>query len=198
MDVKDGKLAGSEAVGASVNYSPEVNATEPNLNLLKRLTETGGGKLLDPVNGSGSDNPFLHDRKMTFQPRDFWEWLLQFAILLFTLDVGVRRIQIDRDEWLRATQNLRRWLFFWRGKPRPVEADESLAALLARRGQGRSTQTAPRAEPSPDLFRPQKPAPLPPRESAIGGRATAIETAPPEAAQPEQPATNATRLLEAQ
>jgi len=195
MEFKDGKLAGSQAVGASVNYSPEFNAIEPNLNLLKRLAETGGGKLLDPVNGS--DNPFLHDRKKTFQPRDFWEWLLQFAIVLFTLDVGVRRIQIDRDEWLRATQNLRRWLFFWRGKPRPVEADESLAALLARRGQVRSTQTGPGAEPSPDLFRPQKQV-VPSAEEAAPLRPRAVVETQEEAAQKEeQPATTASRLLEA-
>ena len=176
MEFKEGKLAGSQAVGASVNYSPEFNATEPNVNLLKRLAESGGGKMLNPLDSS--DNPFLHDRKKTFQPRDFWEWLLQFAIILFTFDVGVRRIQIDREEWLRATENLRRWVFFWRGKPRPAEADESLAALLARRGQVRARQTAPTAEPNPDLFRPQHAATLPVRddESVSVGKA---ETEPP-------------------
>ena len=61
---------------------------------------------------------------MQYQPRDLWEWLLKLAITLFPLDVGVRRIQIDRAEWLRATQTLRRWLFFWRGPQRPPEADE--------------------------------------------------------------------------
>ena len=50
---------------------------------------------------------------------------------------------IDRAEWLRATKTLRRWLFFWRGPQRPPEADESLAALLARRDQVRAKQTAP-------------------------------------------------------
>src|SRR5207247_7099545 len=101
-----------------------------------------------------------HDRVKTFQPRDLWELLLQLAIVLFPLDVGVRRIQIDRAEWLRATQLLRRRLFFWRGAPRPVEADESLAALLARRDQVRAKQTAPAIQPSPDLFRPERAAPV--------------------------------------
>jgi hypothetical protein len=184
-------------VGASVNYSPEFNATEPNVNLLKRLAEGGGGKMLDPLDAS--DNPFLHDRKKTFQPRDFWEWLLQFAIILFTLDVGVRRIQIDREEWLKATENLRRWIFFWHGKPRPAEADEPLAALLARRGQVRARETAPGAEPSPDLFRPQKQAPLPGQEPAAGSATIRVESpSAEEAAQKaDQPATTASRLLEA-
>ena len=33
-------------------------------------------------------------------------------------------------------------IFVWRGKPRPVEADESLAALLARRDQVRTNWSA--------------------------------------------------------
>ena len=166
MDIKDGQVRGSQVIGASVNYSPEFNTAEPNLNLLRRIAETGGGKMLDPM--IPAVNPFSHDRQKTFQPRDLWESLLKFAIILFTLDVGVRRIQIGRDEWLRAMQALRRWLFFWRGVPRPPEAQESLAALLARRQQVRSQQTAPSAEPRPDLFRPERPAdvPLPGEEAA--------------------------------
>ena len=36
IDMKDGKVRGSQILGASVNYSPEFNASEPNLNLLRR------------------------------------------------------------------------------------------------------------------------------------------------------------------
>ena len=120
MDLKDGQVRGSQVIGTSVNYSPEFTTAEPNLNLLRRIAETGGGKMLDPMIPAVS--PFLHDRQKTFQPRDLWESLLKFAIILFTLDVGVRRIQIGRDEWLRAMQAVRRWLFFWQGVPRPPEA----------------------------------------------------------------------------
>src|ERR1051325_11599762 len=48
MDMKDGEVRGSQVVGASVNYSPEFSAREPNLNLLRRIAESGGGKMLDP------------------------------------------------------------------------------------------------------------------------------------------------------
>src|ERR1051325_4402203 len=120
LEVKDGQVRGSQVVGASVNYSPEFNATEPNMNLLRRIAESGGGQIIDPA--APLVNPFVHGREKTFQPRDLWEWLLKFAIILFTLDVGVRRIQIDRDEWLRATRTLRRWLFFWHGVPRTPES----------------------------------------------------------------------------
>jgi uncharacterized membrane protein len=198
MDFKDGQVRGSQVIGTSVNYSPEFNTAEPNLNLLRRIAETGGGKILDPM--ITSVNPFSHDRRKTFQPRDLWESLLKFAIILFTLDVGVRRIQIGRDEWLRAMQVLRRWLFFWQGVPRPPEAQESLEALLARRQQVRSQQTAPSVEPRPDLFRPERQAdvPLPGEEPAT---APAAQPAPAtaEASKPsaEPASSTASRLLEA-
>jgi hypothetical protein len=196
MEFKEGKLAGSQAVGASVNYSPEFNAPEPNVNLLKRLAEAGGGKMLDPKDPS--DNPFLHDRKKTFQPRDFWEALLQFALILFTVDVGVRRIQIDREEWRKAMAYLRRRLFFWSGQPRPAQADESLAALLARRGRVRAGQTAPGAQPDPNLFRPEKPVTLPTKEPSQGS-ASSVETPPTEKDEKteEKPVTTTSRLLDA-
>jgi uncharacterized membrane protein len=199
LDMKEGKVRGSQSIGASVNYSPEFTAPEPNLNLLRRLAETGSGKQLDPA--VPSLNPFSHDRSKTFQPRDLWEWLVKVAIVLFTIDVGVRRIQIDREELQRAALVLRRWLFFWQAPPRPAEAEESLAALLARREQVRSRQTAPSVEPRPELFRPTTPVtqPLP------GIDATAEPSAPREkaASSPGEPTpepqstTTTSRLLEA-
>jgi uncharacterized membrane protein len=151
MNLTDRANGQSQALGLSVNYSPEFDDTGPNLNLLRRLAELGGGKVLDPRTG----NPFTHDRQKTFQPLDLRDWLLKFAILLFPFDVAVRRIQLDQAEWLRATNRLRRWIFFWKGEPRTKEADESLSALLARRGQVRSERTAP--APNPALFEPEKP-----------------------------------------
>ena len=50
---EQGNLRGSQVLGASVNYSPEFDASGPNLPLLRRLAELGGGKLLDPV----TENP---------------------------------------------------------------------------------------------------------------------------------------------
>jgi Ca-activated chloride channel homolog len=138
-----------------VNFSPEFSAGEPNLNLLRRIAESGGGRVLDPT--QPDNNPFTHDRTKTYQPRDLWEWLLKLAVILFVVDVGVRRIQIDRDEMWRATQALRRWIFFWQGAARPPVAEESLASLLARRGEVRATKTAAGDEARPELFQPQQP-----------------------------------------
>ena len=197
MDVKDGQLRSAQVLGASVNYSPEFNATEPNLALLRRLAETGEGKILNPDNPA--DNPFMHDRKKTFQPRDLWDWLLKLAVIMFPLDVGVRRIQLDRAEWLKAMRQLRRWVFFWQGVPRAPEAEESLAALLARRGEVRATQTGPASQPNPELFRPREQAPLRKEEvEVVSTKAEDQSAAQPSPAPKEQaPLSTASRLLDA-
>jgi uncharacterized membrane protein len=200
LDKKDGKVRGQQVVGASINYSPEFNASEPNLNLLRRLAESGGGRLIDPENPA--DNTFLYHRERTYQPRDLWEWLLRFAVLLFPLDVAVRRIQLEREEMQRAWRKVRGWIFFWQGVPREPEAEESLAALLSRREQVRSRQTAPAENPA-ELFRPQKPVTLTPADPSLtpkppsGGGTTAPPPAPEEGAKPAAPATTTSRLLDA-
>jgi uncharacterized membrane protein len=204
LEIKDGQVRGSQRLGASVNYSPEFNAIEPNLNLLRRLAESGKGKLLDPA--SLDLNPFSHDRQKTYQPRALWESLIRFAVLLFILDVAVRRIQLDRDELRRAMQKLRAWLLFWEGVPRSPQAEESLAALLARRDAVRSRQTAPAAQPDPDLFRPQKtpalplPGAEPPDALAPGPPRPGVELAAQPAGtalEEPAPASTTSRLLEA-
>jgi hypothetical protein len=198
MQVENGRPVAGQVVGASVNYSPEFAAGEPNVNLMRRIADAGGGRVLDP--GDRNANPFTHNRVKTHQPLDLWEWLLNAAVILFVLDVGVRRIQLDREEWLKATADLRRIIFFWK-KPQPVpEGAESLASLLAKRGEVRSTRTAS-GEARPELFRPEQPAhPVDFPAEQVGSE---VPTAPastveePQAAEPEQPAGTTSRLLEA-
>jgi uncharacterized membrane protein len=195
IEMREGQLAGSQVLGTSVNYSPEFAASEPNFNLLRRISELGGGRILD-IKTPTYFNPFEFDRKKTFQPNDLWEWFLRFAILLFPLDVAVRRIQIDRAEWEKLFAFIRSKVLFWRGKPRPVEADESLDALLARREQVRARTTALEpVAPSPSLFEPVHAAKF------EDSTPTATPAAPVPAAQekpkPNQPAETTSRLLEA-
>ncbi len=157
VEVENGQIKATQPLGASVNYSPEFAVSQPNLNLLRRIAETGGGQVLPAISEDpGTANPYLRNRLRTFQPRDLWEWLLKSAVLLFVVDIGVRRLYLDRAEWLKATENLRRRLFFWRSRVRPVEAEESLAALLSRRGQVRAERTKA-GEQRSELFEPARP-----------------------------------------
>lgn len=196
---KDGNVVAGQVVGTSVNYSPEFESTEPNLQLLKQIAESSGGLLVNPL--LRTDNPFVHDRIRTFQPIDLWENLLKAAIILFTVDVGLRRIQMGREEWQRMMAAIRRKLFFWEGRQvRPQEADESLAALLNRRDQVRSTQKPVPVTVDPALFKPKDPV-LPKQTSAAPSSEPAPEKASSEdtqAAKTEAEATTTTsRLLDA-
>jgi len=204
MEVLDGKVTGSQRVGASVNYSPEFSAPEPNLPLLRRLAEAGGGKLIEPPALTAAinplENPFLHDRRDTFQPRDWWEWLVRLAILLFVFDVALRRIYLERDQIAKAWAMVKRTVLFWKGVPRPVEADESLAALLTRRDAVRAKKTAAAPETRPELFQPAAPVILPDKpardeQSSLGIDRKPVESQPPKPG--DQPASTAGRLLEA-
>lgn len=167
-EVEEGQVAASQVLGASVNYSPEFSASTPDTSLLRRVAEAGSGRELPEIGQPASLNPFQHDRTRTFQPRDLWEWLLKFAVILFVFDVGVRRIDIDREEWLKATATLRRLIFFWSRSKTPVKTDESLASLLSRRDQVRSRHTRKPEQPRADLFKPRedKAAPLPGEQPA--------------------------------
>jgi hypothetical protein len=202
MELRDGKLAGSQVVGASVSYSPEFTAPEPNLPLLRRLTELGGGKLLDPRRfAEVPHNPFLHDRKKTFQPHDWWEWLLRLAVILFVLDVAIRRVQIEPEQWAKAFAAIKSAVIFWKPAPRVMQPDESLGALLARRDAVRAKTTAPAGQPSPNLFQPKQPVSAAPPTLLAGGGEEEPKEKPAETSTETKPSekteSTASRLLEA-
>jgi hypothetical protein len=122
-----------------------------------------------------------------------------FAIILFPIDVGIRRILLGREEWDRFVLFARRKLLFWKPDPRAQQSDESLTTLLARRDEVRSKQTAVaeersvpvvKAEPRPELFAPVKPVTPPPEQAPTP---TSTDPAKP----PEQPENTTSRLLEA-
>lgn len=196
QELRDGKLVGSQVLGASVNYSPEFNATAPNLNLLRRLAEAGGGKLLDPA----VDNPFQLGRVKTFQPRDLWEGLLKLFVILFVLDVGLRRVDVDREEWAKWWNIMRGKLGFG-DRIKAAQTQESLGALLARRGQVREEKTAAgdaplvMPKPSAELFRPKQAATLPTSGQPIVSGVAAEDT--PAADSPAEGQGTTSRLLEA-
>jgi hypothetical protein len=155
-EMENGEIRSSQVIGANLDHSPEFAESRPNFARLKRLAEVGGGKLI-PAADFATDNPFERDRRKTFQPVDLWAWLLKFAVILFPVDVGVRRIQLDWKEWLKATANLRRLFFFWRRRDRQTGTDEALASLLTRRDEARQSfqRDKPSAPDSP-LFQMEK------------------------------------------
>ncbi|MCS1411080.1 MAG: hypothetical protein M2R45_04276 [Verrucomicrobia subdivision 3 bacterium] len=144
MHMDGENLLGTQMAGTSLSFSPEYARSEPQLNLLGQLAEMSGGKVF-PSLGIAA-NPFAHNRLKTFQPNDLWEWFLKLAILLFPLDVALRRVQADRADLARAYRRVISKLLFWRQTETASLRDESLSALLNRRDQVRARQVREMSE----------------------------------------------------
>ena len=198
MDIADGQVRGVQTLGASLNYSPEFNATEPNLGLLKRLAESGGGRVLNP--SLPTDNPYQHDRTRTYRPFDLWWWLLMAAVVLFPIDVGLRRVQLEREELARAWAGMLKAVGL-RRRVQEVASKPSMATLLARKEKVRASQTGPTTEAPPDLFQPRETVDAPEPGAATTDSAPKAEPpiGPGKAGAPPatDPESTASRLLDA-
>lgn len=119
--------------GAVNSYSPEFAISNTDANLLSRVSEATEGRA---VNGAdwGSINLFEQKRTKT-RPREIWQSLMLIALLLLPLDVGIRRLHITREEFVRV----REWLKskFRRADLADAEAQAvvSLGQLKASRGR---------------------------------------------------------------
>ena len=207
-EFRNGERVSSQVIGASVNYSPEFNAADPDINLLRRMAELGGGRVLNPLN----ENPFQIGRTRTYHARDLWEDLLKSFVCLFVFDVGVRRVDFDREEWGRWLAMVRRRLGLGSGR-RTAAPPEALGSLLASRDRVRAERTGARgpapASPAPerpDLFQPRVPpptgappaSPTPPEgPSRTPSTPVSGDAASPAQPPPEEPKGTASRLLDA-
>ncbi|HVF91504.1 MAG TPA: VWA domain-containing protein [Blastocatellia bacterium] len=103
--------------GSVNSYSPEFAITGEDKDLLSRLSEATGGRVVPGLSGglrAGDDaeaaaGAGLFERKATrTEPREIWEALLLAALLLLPVDVGIRRLNITREqvdgarEWVAA------------------------------------------------------------------------------------------------
>ncbi len=86
-DPKNVNLA--QTIGAVASYSPEYKQLGSNEPLLKDVATLTGGRVL-----SGPEQAFTDDLSRTTRQQELWPWLLLLAILLFPLDIAVRRIRI--------------------------------------------------------------------------------------------------------
>ncbi len=197
MHMEGRELVGAQMIGTSLNFSPEFASSETRWPLLNRLAEASGGKVF-PAMSSEAD-PFAHDRRETFQPRELWEWLLRFAILLFVFDVGVRRIQVEPAELRRAFQWLLARILFWRTAAPAATRDESLSALLNRRDEVRAERVREQSERPPMVARPVSDV-APKKKSIHVPKRPAKRPSPEEPSEeqePAQPESTASRLLAA-
>jgi len=84
----------SQTASASIPYSPEYRQLETNLPLLTRLKDVAGGRFLKTTE---TQRVFGEKRVGSRQSTDIWQLLLVAAVLLFPLDVAVRRLALERE-----------------------------------------------------------------------------------------------------
>jgi uncharacterized membrane protein len=104
-----------------------VGTNEP---LLAALRSATGGAAL-----AGEDAPraaWTHDVAATTAARDLWPWLLLGALVLWPLDVGVRRVSIGRRDVALARAW---WVERWRRWRAPATRTALVDAMLGARGR---------------------------------------------------------------
>jgi Ca-activated chloride channel family protein len=127
--------AGAPALGRTIGLvepvAAEYRLLGVNLPLLAALrSATGGREITLPA------EPWVHDLKTTSTFTELWPWLLVLALLLWPLDVALRRVSLGRREladargWVGRTVRARRT-----AAPRTA-ASEGLLAARERAGGG--------------------------------------------------------------
>jgi uncharacterized membrane protein len=139
-----------------------LGANEPYLASLRAAT--GGQAVLTAL------DPWRHDLTATSQFTELWPWLLVLALLLWPIDVALRRISLGRRELLAAREWVRAVARRRRATAPRTAAGESLlaarsragseaarAALVARFAEPERTE-APATAPARSTVRPPSPA----------------------------------------
>ncbi len=117
----------SQVTGLEVAYPPEYAELTPNEPLLARVSETTGG-----VMGPDAEKAFVKRRSGARRSHDIWALLAALAVLLFPLDVALRRLMIEREHVQLFSAALAR-LAWWRRIPVPAPAGAPLGRLLQRK-----------------------------------------------------------------
>jgi uncharacterized membrane protein len=141
-------IAGTLQTGLSVAFSPEYRELETNQALLAEIADRTGGRMLTRADAAAAfDTSTLAQAEAR---RPIWEFLIRWMLLLFLLDVAVRRIAINPIELARKA---RRFIGEMAGKRQPAEASAAvLSTLKGARDQVRDDlrERATDAGPAPD------------------------------------------------
>jgi len=151
---------------------------------------TGGTVITTPL------EPWIHDLRTTATSTDLWPWLLVLALILWPLDVALRRMMIGRREFAAAGS----WV---RALPRRRRATAARTAtsesMLATRGRATSSETraalrrTPEASTTASVANPHVAVEAKrPSRAAVPAAATPTATATPAPAPSAPPAATAT------
>ena len=122
--MRSGAAALGRTVGLVEPVAAEYRLLGVNLPLLAALRAATGGEEV-----ALATDPWIHDLKTTSSFTELWPWLLVLALLLWPLDVALRRVSLGRREladargWVGRTIRARR-----SAAPRTASAEGMLAA----------------------------------------------------------------------
>jgi uncharacterized membrane protein/Mg-chelatase subunit ChlD len=164
-------------VGLVAPTAAEYRLLGTNEPLLASLRSATGGSEIETAT-----DPWIHDLQTTSRSTDLWPLLLVLALVLWPLDIALRRVSVGRREfaaagaWVRALP---------RRRPATAPRTATSASMLATRARATSAETrsALRREPEAGTPPPAAIAPVP-----APATASAPEAPSPPVAQPDPPA----------
>jgi len=155
----------------SISYPPEYKDMEPNIGLLKRLSQETSGRF-SPAASSVFAGKFRQSKTYT----DIWRLLMIIAMVLLPIDVAVRRVAVSpemlAEVYVAVKSNIQGMRV--RRMARAVERTETMGALLKTKKQVAKKTTGDEADKPPikiEIPSPQArttPKPLETRPAAKG------------------------------
>lgn len=123
---------GSIQAGVAISHSPEHSTVRHDEAVLTSLARQTDGRVLRP------DQPLAVFEPWSIPPiemrQPIWEDLVRLVVLLFLLDVAVRRLAVHP---IHALRRLRAFLGEMAGTPAPAGASQTVAALRGARERAR-------------------------------------------------------------
>ena len=154
-----------QTTGWVLGYSPEYQQFEENGAVLASLAaETGGRDLSGDVAAA-----FAHTLQAGRTIRPIWHVLLLAALLLFPLDIAVRRLVISRRDWARLYAWSIGRLLPQRAAPEPMEQPQRVSRLFEAKKRAAVT-TSDTANPISSEATPAKPATPPSVPKAVASK----------------------------
>lgn len=134
VTVSDGdEVLHRDTITATRSYPAEYAGVTPERGRLERAVRAAGGRMNpEPASAFAPE-----DLQPGTVPKALWPWLALLALLLAPVDVGLRRLRLERADWGRVVAWARRG---GRRPPSgPRQRDEATDALFAARARVRGT-----------------------------------------------------------
>jgi hypothetical protein len=147
----DGQPIGSTTTGLVISYSPEYGETRDNLQLLRELASISGGRV-DPPAAAVFEAP----DQAVGSVREIGLPLLWLALLLWPLDIGLRRLHVRIGEYLPSLATLRSGS---RAATAPTGPDQAMTRLSAAKRRAQVSNRDIRAVAEPRAAPTSTPAP---------------------------------------